>query len=73
MSELAFETSIKQLEEIIKKLEKGDLPLEDAIKHFEDGTKLAKTCNLKLDEAQKKVETLISFSNGKKETKPFET
>ena len=47
-----FEESMQRLEEIVRLLEKGDAPLEDAIRLFEEGTKLAKSCDDMLNEAE---------------------
>ena len=56
--ELAFEAAFAQLEEIVGKLEAGDLPLDDALALFEQGQKLAAYCSAKLDEAELKVQRL---------------
>jgi exodeoxyribonuclease VII small subunit len=58
--ELAFENAFAQLEEIVGKLEAGDLPLDDALALFEQGQKLAAFCNAKLDEAELKVQQLAA-------------
>lgn len=54
-----FEKSIKELEEIVNKLEAGDATLSESLELFEKGIKLAKECNKMLDEAEKKVSVLI--------------
>lgn len=56
--ELKFETALEKLEQIVAKMEAGDLPLDQAIKFFEDGTALAKFCEGKLAEAEGKIEKL---------------
>ncbi len=71
MSNLKFEQALGRLEEIVKALEKGDLPLEESLKVFEEGVRLSKTCLKMLDEAEKKVEILLGDKNGKKQLKPF--
>ncbi len=58
MSETTFEQALIELEEIIKKLEDGKLPLEDAVKAFERGSELKKICEEKLKNAQLKIEML---------------
>jgi exodeoxyribonuclease VII small subunit len=63
-----FETSLNRLEEIVQKLEEGELPLEESLKAFEEGMTLVKACEKRLNEAQKKVEVLMK--DGK--TKDFE-
>ncbi len=59
MADMTFEKSIKQLEEIVKKLELGDLSLDEMLSLFEQGISLSKTCNKMLNEAEKKVNILI--------------
>ena len=54
-----FEKSIKELEEVVNKLESGDASLSESLELFEKGIKLAKDCNKMLDEAEKKVSVLI--------------
>jgi len=56
--ELAFEAAFAQLEEIVGKLEAGDLALDDALALFEQGQKLAAFCSARLDEAELKVQKL---------------
>ena len=56
----SFEASVQRLEEIVSLLERGDVPLEDALKLFEEGTKLVKECAGLLDTAEQKVKLLIS-------------
>ena len=64
MSKKTFEESMKQLEEIVEELESGNLPLEKTLKKFEEGVKLSKACNKKLDEIEQKVTILMKDSNG---------
>ena len=61
-----FEDSLKRLETIVEQMEKGELSLEDCMKHFEEGTKLANFCTAKLEETEKKIEILVN-RDGKKE------
>lgn len=63
---------MERLEEIVQTLEKGDMPLEDSLKVFEEGIKLSKTCMTKLDEAEKRVEILMKDKD-KTVLKPFGT
>jgi exodeoxyribonuclease VII small subunit len=56
--ELAFEAAFARLEEIVGKLEAGDLALDDALALFEQGQKLAAHCSARLDEAELKVQKL---------------
>lgn len=72
MAECKFEDAMKRLEKIVQNLEGGDLPLEDALKAFEEGMRLAKFCSHKLEEAEKKVSILIQENNGKHVEAPFQ-
>ena len=71
MAQKTFEQSMKQLERIVQELEGGDLPLETAIKKFEEGMKLTKVCSQKLDETEKKVSILLKNAEGQNTEKPF--
>jgi exodeoxyribonuclease VII small subunit len=66
-----FEESLKKLESIVENLEKGDLPLEDSIKLFEEGVGLSAACKKELDEAEGKVQVLIKQRDGSFKTEPF--
>ncbi|MDR0552887.1 MAG: exodeoxyribonuclease VII small subunit [Holosporales bacterium] len=55
---ITFEDAVKELEMIVRKLETGQLSLEDAVKSFERGTQLKKICSEKLKDAQLKIEVL---------------
>jgi exodeoxyribonuclease VII small subunit len=68
-----FEQSLKKLEIIVEQLEKGDLPLEDSLKLFEQGVDLSAVCKKELDEAESKVQTLIKQRDGSFKTEPFPT
>ena len=57
--ELSFEESLLNLEEIVKKLEVGDVPLDDAIEEFNKAMKLAKTCDEKLKKAEETITKLV--------------
>jgi len=67
--ELSFEESLEKLEEIVKKLEVGDVPLDDAINEFNNAMKLAKACDDKLKNAEEAITKLVK-ENG--ETVNFE-
>jgi exodeoxyribonuclease VII small subunit len=71
MPKKTFEQSMKQLEQIVQELETGDLPLEKAIKKFEEGTQLSKFCSAKLDETEKKITLLMQDSAGTVSEHPF--
>jgi len=72
MAEKKFEPALARLEEIVQELEQGDLPLEQSLKLFEEGTKLSRICNTRLEEAERKVEILIKDKEGKLKAQPFE-
>ena len=59
---VSFEASIRRLEEIVRKMEAGDLPLDEALALFEEGTGLVKTANGLLDQAKLKVSQLLAGS-----------
>jgi len=71
MSKQTFEKAMKKLEKIVQELETGDLPLDKAIKKFEEGVQLSKFCSAKLDETEKKVTILMQDSEGNLAQKPF--
>ena len=54
-AEMSFEQSLARLDEIVRHLEKGDLPLNDSLSLFEEGTGLIRRCGAMLDEAEQKV------------------
>ena len=59
MKKKSFEEALAKLEQITKELEEGDLSLEESLKYFDEGVKLAEYCNNKLNDAQKQVEILL--------------
>ncbi|HPX55609.1 MAG TPA: exodeoxyribonuclease VII small subunit [Syntrophales bacterium] len=71
MAKDKFEENLNRLEEIVKKMENGDLSLEDSLKAFEEGIKLSRLCAKKLDEAERRVEVLLK-DEGEWTTAPFE-
>ena len=73
MSKITFEQSMKRLEQIVQELESGDLPLEEAMKKFEEGIKLSSQCSEKLDETEKKITLLLQDQKGNVLEKPFES
>ncbi|HND86074.1 MAG TPA: exodeoxyribonuclease VII small subunit [Pseudobdellovibrionaceae bacterium] len=67
-----FEKKLSRLEEIVQKMEKGELSLEDSLKFFEEGVRLSKECQGQLTEAEKKVRLLLSVDEqGNAVTEPF--
>lgn len=71
MAKKTFEQAMKQLEQIVQDLESGDLPLEKALKRFEEGIELSKFCAEKLDESEKKVTILTKDAAGSVSDMPF--
>ena len=71
MAALKFEEAMARLETIVSELEKGDLPLDESLKIFEEGIRLSKTCLKMLDEAERKVEILIQDKDGKKRLRAY--
>ena len=66
-----FEECIQRLEKIVDQLEKGEIPLEQALKLFEEGIELSNSCRKELEDAEGKVEILLK-QNGKIQAEPFE-
>ncbi len=69
---VSFEQSLKRLDEIVKQMERGDVPLEEALKLFEEGTSLVTLCNRQLDQAELKVVQLSKSSDGSPQETEFE-
>ena len=67
----SFEESLTRLEEIVAQLERGDLPLEDSVRLFEEGTRLSELCRKQLEEAEGKVEMLVKQRDGAMKREPF--
>ncbi|KMY67500.1 hypothetical protein AAU61_11775 [Desulfocarbo indianensis] len=70
--EPSFEQSLKRLEQIVDKLESEELGLEDSLKLFEEGVKLAEACGRRLDDAEKKVTILLKDRESRLAAQPFE-
>jgi len=60
----SFEDALKRLEEIVQRMESGDLALEDSLGLFEEGVRLTRVCSQRLDEAEKKIELLTRDERG---------
>ena len=69
---LSFEQSMARLDEIVRHLEKGDMPLNDSLALFEEGTALIRSCENQLDEAEQKVVKLRKGPDREPEERPFE-
>lgn len=70
MAKEKFEEALEKLEEIVKRMEGGELSLEESLKAFEEGIKLSRLCARKLDEADRRVELLLK-EGGELVTLPF--
>ena len=66
-----FEDCLQRLEQIVEQLERGDIPLEQSLKLFEEGITLSNACRKELEQAEGKVEILLK-QNGKLQAEPFE-
>lgn len=71
MAKDSFEKDLKRLEDIVAKMEQGDVPLDESMKLFEEGVKLSRLCSERLDKAEKKVEIITADKNGNMTTRPF--
>ena len=71
MAGVKFEQAMARLESIVAELEKGDLPLDESLKIFEEGIRLSKNCLKVLEEAERKIEVLVQDNNGKKQLRAF--
>ncbi len=67
-----FENAMQSLEEIVSRLEAGDLPLEESLSLFEQGVKISRFCQARLGEAERKVEILLKNDQGELAAVPFE-
>jgi exodeoxyribonuclease VII small subunit len=72
MAEQNFEKALAELEEIVAKLEKGGLSLNESLALFEKGVKLARFLREELDKAEKKTEILLKDEKGELQAEPFE-
>jgi len=70
---LKFEKALEELERVVARLEKGNLPLEESLQLFEQGIKAARECRAYLEEAEKRVETLLGSEAGGLELSPYES
>lgn len=69
-----FEKKLGRLEEIVQKMERGELSLEESLKFFEEGVKLSRECQTQLSKAEAQVKKLVSIDEkGEATTAPFES
>src|ERR671938_2196781 len=60
-----FEAGLAALEKIVRELERGDLPLEESLKLFEEGVRLSRECQERLNQAERRIETLLRDAEGR--------
>jgi exodeoxyribonuclease VII small subunit len=66
-----FESSLDALEKIVRELEQGDLPLEKSLELFEQGVRLSRECQERLNQAERRIEILLRDSEGKPAARTF--
>ena len=69
----SFESSLEELERIVRELEQGELPLERSLELFEQGVKLSRQCQERLSQAERRIEILMRDNHGRPAVRPFET
>lgn len=67
-----FEASLEALEQIVRELEQGELPLEKSLELFERGIRLSRECQERLSEAERRIEVLLRDNQGRPVVTPFE-
>jgi exodeoxyribonuclease VII small subunit len=68
-----FEKAFQNLETIVKRLESEEMPLDESLQLFEEGIRLSRFCNQKLEEVEKKIELILSDAKGQPRIEPFES
>ena len=68
----SFESSLEQLERIVRELEQGDLALEKSLELFEQGVQLSRECQDRLNQAERRIEILMRDNQGRPAARPFE-
>lgn len=64
MSKMNFEASMERLDQIVRAMERGDVPLEESLKLFQEGTELVRSCAKLLDDAQMQIHTVMTAADG---------
>jgi exodeoxyribonuclease VII small subunit len=64
LSQMSFEDALKALEDVVRKLETGEVPLDDSIALYERGERLRKHCQARLDAAQARIEKIVQGPGG---------
>jgi exodeoxyribonuclease VII small subunit len=67
-----FEASLEALEQIVRELERGDLPLEKSLELFEQGIRLSRQCQERLSQAERRIEILLRDNQGRPVVSAFE-
>ena len=67
-----FETSLEELERIVRELEQGELTLEKSLELFEQGVKLSRECKERLTQAERRIEILMRDNQGRAAVRPFD-
>ena len=67
-----FESSLEALEQIVRELERGDLPLEKSLELFEQGIRLSRECQERLSQAERRIEVLVRDNQGRPAVAPFD-
>ena len=72
MAEPTFEEALSQLEALVAQLQAGDLPLEEALRAFEEGVRLTRLCAERLEDAERRVHLLTRAADGTEQEVPFD-
>ena len=73
ISQMSFEDALRALEDVVRRLETGEVPLDESISLYERGEKLRKHCQARLDAAQARIEKIVAGPDGKAVgTEPFD-
>ncbi len=72
-AKLSFEKALEKLEKVVAALESDELTLDKALKQFEEGMKLSRLCNQKLDETEKKISMILEKSDGSLDVTPMDS
>ena len=67
-----FESSLEELERIVRQLEQGELTLEKSLELFEQGVKLSRDCQERLSQAERRIEILMQDNQGRASVRPFD-
>lgn len=67
-----FESSLEELERIVRQLEQGELTLEKSLELFEEGVKLSRDCQERLNQAERRIEILVRDNQGRASVRPFD-